>query len=96
MLAGEGSWNALEWSALSRPGWVVVLSYLHGELSLGEVNLALLGLLKHSGRILGGETATDGTGVLWPEVEGEVLLVLVEETELRALAGVNDREDLCD
>lgn len=40
------------------------------------------------------ETSTDGTGLLGSEIEREVFLSLVEETELCALVGVNDCEDL--
>lgn len=32
--------------------------------------------------------------MFWSEIEREVLLVLVEEAELRSLVGVNDCEDL--
>ncbi len=34
--------------------------------------------------------------MLWSEVEGEVLLVLVKQAELRALVGVDDCENLGD
>jgi len=74
----------------------MVPSYLDGELPLREVSLALLSLLERSGGILGGKTATDGTGLLGPEVKGKVLLVLVEQTKLSALLGVDDGQDTGD
>lgn len=58
--------------------------------------MALLGLLKSSGSVLGGQTAADGAGLLGSEVKRKVLLVLVEEAELSALLGVDDREDAGD
>lgn len=42
------------------------------------------------------EASSDGAGLLGSEVEGKVLLVLVEDTELRALVGVDDCEDTGD
>lgn len=84
-------------SALKAPHrlltYPTVPSYLDGELPLGEVSLALLGLLKSSGGVLGRKTAADGTSLLGAEVEGEVLLVLVEEAELSALLGVDDGQN---
>lgn len=71
-------------------------SYLNGVLPLGKVDLPLpllLGLLV--GLVLG-HAAAESTGVLGPEVEREVLLVLVEQTELRALVEVDDSEDTSD
>ena len=69
---------------------------LDGVLALWEVGRALDGLLKLASRVLLGETATDGTGLLGAEVEREVLLVLVEQAELGALVGVDDGQDLGD
>ena len=40
------------------------------------------------------QASSDGSGLLWSEVEGEVFLSLVEETELGALVGVDYCEDL--
>ena len=57
---------------------------------------ALLGLLKGLLGLVLGKTSADGAGLLWSEVERHVLLVLVEETELGALVGVDDGEDLSD
>lgn len=58
--------------------------------------LALLGLLQLPRGVLGGETATDGTGLLWAKVEGHVLLVLVEQAHVVALLGVDDGQDTGD
>lgn len=69
---------------------------LDGVLALREVGVALGGLLEDTGGILLGQTATDGTGLLGAEVEGKVLLVLVEQAKLGALVGVDDGEDLGD
>lgn len=57
---------------------------------------ALGDLLQDAGGVLLGQTTTDGAGLLWAEVEWEVLLVLVEQTELGALVGVDDGQDLGD
>ena len=65
-------------------------SYLNGVFSLREVRLALLRLLQLLGLVLRRQTTTDSTGLLRAEVERQVLLVLVEETELRALLEVDD------
>lgn len=72
------------------------LSYLDSELPLGEVRLALLGLLQDPGGVLGGQAATDGAGLLGPEVKRQVLLVLVEEAELGTLLRVDDSQDTGD
>lgn len=71
-------------------------TYLDSELALWEVEGALLGLLKGLLGLVLGKTSADGAGLLWSEVEWSVLLVLVEETELGALVGVDDSEDLGD
>lgn len=60
------------------------------------MGLALLGLLQNSRGVLGGQAAADGTGLLGPEVKGQVLLVLVEQAELSPLLGVDDGEDAGD
>lgn len=57
---------------------------------------ALLRLLQGLAALVLRQTSPDGARLLWSEVEGEVLLVLVEEAELRALVGVDDCEDLGD
>jgi hypothetical protein len=57
---------------------------------------ALLGLLKSAGSVLLGKTAADSAGLLGAEIKREVLLVLVEETKLSPLLGVDDGEDTSD
>ena len=57
---------------------------------------ALLGLLKNAGSVLLGKTAADSAGLLGAEIEREVLLVLVEETKLSPLLGVDDGKDTSD
>lgn len=60
------------------------------------MNCPLLRLLQHR-RTLGlAQTSSDSSRLLWSEIEGQVLLVLVEETKLRALVCVDDCEDLGD
>lgn len=54
--------------------------------------LSLLLLLCDSLCVLGGQSSTDGSGLLWSEVEWEVLLVLVEDSQLVSLVGVDDCE----
>lgn len=68
-------------------------SYLNGVLPLGEVDLALPLFLGGPGGLVLGETAAQLTGELGAEVEREVLLVLVEQTQLSALVGVDNGED---
>lgn len=72
------------------------LSRLDGELALGEVGGALLGLVGDSAGLLLGQSPADGTGLLRAEVEGSVLLVLVEQAELGALLRVDDGKDASD
>lgn len=71
-------------------------THLHEVVPLGEVLLALLGLLEDPRGILLRKAAADGTGLLRPQVEGQVLLVLVEQTELLPLLQVDDGEDTGD
>ena len=71
-------------------------SYLNGVFPLGKVDLLLPLSLRLLGGLVLGHTAADGTGVLGSEVEREVLLVLVEQAELRALVEVDDGEDASD
>lgn len=66
------------------------MSYLNGVLPLGEVDLALPLLLGGPGGLVLGETAAEVAGELGAEVERGVLLVLVEQTQLGALVGVDD------
>ena len=63
---------------------------LDGILPLGEMHLPLLLLLSDSAGVLLAQSPSDGTGLLDSEVERQVLLALVEETELVALVGVDD------
>jgi hypothetical protein len=78
--------------------WVqeVGLSHLDGVVSLGEVGLLLLLLLGDARGILLAQSSADGTGLLCAEVEGKVLLVLVEDAQLRALVDVDDGQDASD
>lgn len=57
------------------------------------MNVLLALLLRNEGSLVLGESSADGTGVLWSEVEREVLLALVEETQLSALVGLDDGQD---
>lgn len=72
------------------------VSYLDGVLPLGEVDGTLAELVGGLGTLVLGETAADLTGELGAEVEREVLLVLVEQTQLSALVGVDDSENTSD
>jgi hypothetical protein len=69
---------------------------LNGVLPLGEVDGTLAELVGGLGTLVLGETAADLTGELGAEVEREVLLVLVEQTQLSALVGVDDGENTSD
>jgi len=71
-------------------------SHLDGVVSLGEVGLLLLLLLGDARGILLAQSSADGTGLLCAEVEGKVLLVLVEDAQLRALVDVDDGQDASD
>lgn len=71
-------------------------SYLNGVLPLGEVDLALALALGGPGSLELGETAAELTGELGAEVQRDVLLVLVEQTQLGALVGVDDGENASD
>jgi hypothetical protein len=56
----------------------------------------LLRLLQNLSALVLGQASSDSPSLLWSEIEGHVLLVLVEEAELRSLVGVDDCEDLGD
>ena len=56
----------------------------------------LLCLLRHEAGLVLGETSADGARLLWSQVEGRVLLVLVKEAQLLALRRVDDGEGACD
>lgn len=98
VLGGEGkdertSMNPRSTYSLPR---IVGVSYLNGVLPLGEVDGTLAELVGGLGTLVLGETAADLTGELGAEVEREVLLVLVEQTQLSALVGVDDGENTSD
>jgi hypothetical protein len=69
-------------------------AYLDGILPLREVSRPLLRLQQGLLTLVLVQASSDGTGLLWSEVEGEVFLVLIEEAELCSLVGVDDCEDL--
>jgi hypothetical protein len=71
-------------------------SRLDGVPPLGEVRLPLPLPLRLQRRLLLGQVAAHGARELGPQVEGRVLLLLVEEPELGALRGVDDGEDAGD
>ena len=58
--------------------------------------LLLLLALGHSAGVLLGKCAAEGAGLLRSQVEGQVLLLLVEEAELVTLGGVDDGQDTGD
>jgi hypothetical protein len=68
-------------------------SYLDGVFALWEVHGLLGGLDGLEAGLVLGETASDGTGLLWAEVQWEVLLAGVQDAELMALVGVDDGKD---
>lgn len=68
-------------------------AYLNSKLPLGEVDALLALLLCDKGGLVLGEASADSAGLLGSEVEGEVLLALVEEAELGALVGLDDGQD---
>lgn len=71
-------------------------SYLNGVLARREVDGTLALLVGGLSALVLGKTATDLTGELGAEIERKVLLVLVEETQLSALVGVDDSENASD
>ena len=56
----------------------------------------LLRLLQDLRLLLGRQTTADSTGLLRAEIQRKVLLVLVEESELRSLLEVDDGQDTRD
>lgn len=60
------------------------------------MDLLLALLLRLEGGLVLGESAAEGTGEAGSEVKRSVLLVLVEQTELGALVGVDDGENASD
>jgi len=83
-------------SGLRPFAWCRIDAYLDSILPLRKVNSPLLRLLQNLSTLRFAQASSNGTCLLWSEVEREVLLVLIEETKLRALIGINDCEDLCD
>lgn len=77
-------------------GVLLIITHLDGVFALREVLLALLRLLQLSRGVLGGQATTDGTSLLGAEIEGQVLLVLVEQAHVVSLLGVDDGEDTGD
>ena len=71
-------------------------THLNGVVALGEVPQLLGGLLGDEVGLVLGQSPADGAGLLGAEVEGQVLLALVEDAELSALVGVDDGEDASD
>lgn len=47
-------------------------------------------------RFVLGQSASDGAGQFRSEVEGQIFLLLIEDAELCALIGVDDRQDFGD
>jgi hypothetical protein len=69
---------------------------LDSKLALREVSkLLLLSDSLLAGLVLG-QTATDGAGLLGTEIQGSVLLALVEQTKLVTLGLVDDSQDTGD
>lgn len=69
-------------------------TYLDSIFSLREMHLPLCRLLQNTRLILLRQPSPDSSGLLGSEVKREILLILVEEAELRSLVGVDDCEDL--
>jgi hypothetical protein len=63
---------------------------------LGEVGGSLLRLLEHLAGLSGRQASSDCASLLGAEVQRQVLLVLVEQAELRSLLEVDDGEDTSD
>lgn len=60
------------------------------------MHLPLLLLVAQNRRLVLRQPPPHRPRLLGPQVERQVFLVLVEETELRPLGGVDDGEDACD
>ncbi len=71
-------------------------SYLDGVSSLGVVCLLLLLLLRLQRLLSRRQVTAKGAGELRAKVKRRVLLLLVQETEVRSLCGVDDCEDTGD
>ena len=57
------------------------------------MSLLLLLPLRHALRLIFRQPSSDGASLLWAEVERDVLLSLVEDSQLRSLICVDDCED---
>ena len=71
----------------------VCLFGLDGIFPRREMGLLLLLLLGDSAGILLAQSSSDGTGLLCSEIQREVLLLGVEESQLVSLVGVDDGQD---
>lgn len=71
-------------------------THLDRKVALGEVPLPLLLLLRHAVLLVGRQVSPHGARELGAEVERQVLLVLVEDAQLRALVGIDDGENAGD
>ena len=82
---------------MSRPtGDCAGLTYLDREVPQREMSLLLLLPLRHALRLIFCQPSSDGASLLWAEVERDVFLSLVEDSELRSLVCVDDCEDASD
>lgn len=63
---------------------------LDGKFPGGKMCLLLLLLLRHSAGILLRQRTTDRSSLLGSQVEGQVLLLGVEQAQLVALVGIDD------
>jgi hypothetical protein len=75
---------------------VAFSAYLDSVLALREVGGTLLRLLQLLAGLSGRQPSPDGTSLLGTEVQGQILLVLVEQAELGALLQVDDGQDAGD
>jgi hypothetical protein len=73
----------------------MIESYLHSISPLWEMHFLLLLLLRLQRRLLRGQPTANGPGRFGSQVERQVLgaFILVEQTKLIALVGVDDGED---
>lgn len=89
---GRRSWGTVD-SDADRVTVRRTAAHLDGVLALGEVQGLLALLLGDPLGVVLRQPAADGAGLLGAEVQGSVLLALVEEAELLALLGVDDGQD---
>jgi hypothetical protein len=67
-------------------------SYLESKLPHWEVLALLLCLFGDKALLVLGQSSSNGTGLLWSEIEREIFLFLVEETELMSVVRIDDCE----